>query len=109
MRPITINVRLASRTRGHTFIVMLAYIIRELSWRWRKLELTVEEGIKELSTLCIMDIKLNGVLSAGLIPTPRQSIKDLLQAANVRLPDALPVATFNVSTRKKLVKQCKNT
>ena len=106
MRPI--NVRLASRTRGHTFVVMLAYlIIQELSYRWRNIEMTVEEGIKELSTLCITDVNLNGVLSAGIIPAPRQSVKNLLNAADIKLPKVLPMATFNVSTRKKLVERRK--
>ena len=106
IRPI--NVRLANRTRGHVFIVMLAYlIIQELKDKWYHLEMTVEEGLKELTTLCITDININGVMSVGLIPTPRQSIKDLLTAANVRLPNALPLTTVTVSTRKKLVKHRK--
>ncbi len=107
LRPI--NVRLASRTRGHTFVVMLAYlIIQELRNLWRDIETTVEEGIKELSSLCITDVKLNGALSTGLIPKPRKTVKKLLDAANVQLPTALPMATFNVSTRKKLVKRRKS-
>jgi len=102
MRPI--NVRLASRTRGHTFVVMLAYlIIQELRRLWQNLETTVEEGIKELGTLCITNVRLNGALSTGLIPDPRQSVKMLLDIADVKLPTALPMANFNVSTRKKLV------
>ena len=107
LRPI--NVRLASRTRGHTFVVMLAYlIIQELRNLWRDIETTVEEGIKELSSLCITDVKLNGALSTGLIPKPRKTVKKLLDAANIQLPTALPMATFNVSTRKKLVKRRKS-
>ena len=40
---------LSSRTRGHVFVVMLAYrIVQELSHRWREVNLTVEEGIQEL-------------------------------------------------------------
>lgn len=102
MRPV--NVRLASRTHGHALVVMLAYlIIQELGNRWNKLEITVEEGIKELCTLCTTDVKLNGVMSVGLIPAPRQSIENLLTAAGVKLPKVLPMAAFNVSTRKKLV------
>ncbi len=51
LRPI--HVRLATRTRGHVFVVMMAYrIIRELAVRWQDLDMTVEEGINELSTLC---------------------------------------------------------
>ena len=106
MRPI--NVRLASRTRGHAFIVMLAYlIIQELRYLWRNIEITVEEGIEELGSLCINEAKLNSSLSTGIIPDPRKSVQKLLDAANVKLPTALPLATFNVSTRKKLVKRRK--
>ena len=59
LRPI--NVRLESRTRGHVFVVMLAYkIVQELAKRWRAIDVTVEEGIKELSTLCAIEIEMNG-------------------------------------------------
>ncbi len=55
MRPV--HVRLADRTRGHAFIVMLAYrIVQELAQRWHNIELTVEEGLKELTTLCATEM-----------------------------------------------------
>ena len=55
MRPV--YVRLADRTRGHAFIVMLAYrIVQELAQRWHNIELTVEEGLKELTTLCATEM-----------------------------------------------------
>ena len=101
MRPI--NVRLESRTRGHVFVVMLAYkIVQELAERWRAIDLTVEEGIKELSTLCAIEIEMNGNGKINQIPEPRASIKKLLKAANVRLPDVLPSKGIIVSTKKKL-------
>ena len=101
MRPI--NVRLESRTRGHVFVVMLAYkIVQELAKRWRAIDLTVEEGIKELSTLCSIEVEMNGCGKINQIPEPRASIKKLLKAANVRLPDVLPSKGIIVSTKKKL-------
>jgi transposase len=101
MRPI--NVRLASRTRGHIFVVMLAYkIVQELAKRWREIDITVEEGIKELSTLCAIEIEMNGTGRVNQIPEPRASIKELLKAANVRLPATLPSRGIIVSTKKKL-------
>ena len=101
MRPI--NVRLESRTRGHVFVVMLAYkIVQELAKRWRAIDLTVEEGIKELSTLCSIEVEMNGCGKISQIPEPRASIKKLLKAANVRLPDVLPSKGIIVSTKKKL-------
>jgi len=101
MRPI--NVRLESRTRGHVFVVMLAYkIIHELAKRWRAIDITVEEGIKELTTLCAIEVETNGCGKTNQIPEPRTSIKKLLKAANVRLPDVLPSKGIIVTTKKKL-------
>ncbi|MDY6861944.1 MAG: IS1634 family transposase [Thermodesulfobacteriota bacterium] len=89
VRPI--HVRLAKRTRGHAFVVMLAYgIIKELAKRWSDIDLTVSEGIKELSTLCATEIKVKGKSLCNKIPEPRESIKRLLKSAEVKLPEALP-------------------
>ena len=47
-RPI--HVRLATRTRGHVLVVMLAYrIVAELRRRWQSLDVTVEEGLDQFS------------------------------------------------------------
>ena len=101
LRPI--NVRLESRTRGHVFVVMLAYkIVQELAKRWRAIDITVEEGIKELSTLCAIEIEMNGYGKVNQIPEPRASIKKLLKAAKVSLPKTLPSKGIIVSTKKKL-------
>lgn len=101
LRPI--HVRLATRTRGHAFVVMAAYrIVKELSNRWQYLDITVEEGIKELSTLCANEVSVDGVVYVNEILEPRESVKKLLQAANVRLPKTLPHRGINVTTKKKL-------
>ena len=101
MRPV--NVRLARRTRGHVFVVMLAYrIVRELAGRWSDLNLTVEEGIHELTTLCATEMLVGGKPRCQKIPEPRSSIRQLLKAASVRLPEALPCKGIRVATRKKL-------
>ncbi|MFZ4858842.1 MAG: IS1634 family transposase, partial [Desulfuromonadaceae bacterium] len=50
MRPV--NVRLESRTRGHVFVVMLAYkIVQELAIRWRSIGLTVEGNKRTINAL----------------------------------------------------------
>ncbi len=101
MRPI--HVRLASRTRGHAFVVMLAYrIVQELAERWRDIDLTVDEGITELTTLCATEVLIDGQPRCNEIPQPRRSLRRLLKAAKVRLPDALPCSGIRVATRKKL-------
>jgi len=106
MRPI--YVRLSGRTRGHAFVVMLAYrIVNELASRWNKMELTVQEGIKELDRICTTDILVNGKPNCSKIPQPRSSIQELLEAAKVRLPEIIPNRGIKVATKEKLVKHRK--
>ena len=101
MRPV--NVRLASRTRGHVFVVMLAYrIVQELANRWCEMNLTVTEGVNELATLCADEIVVKGVPRCNKIPQPRPSVKQLLDAASVSLPEVLPCKGIRVASRKKL-------
>jgi len=101
VRPI--YVRRESRTRGHVFVVMLAYlIIAELSRCWRDLDTTVEEGIKALSSLCATEVLVKGVVRGIQAPQPRELLAQLLTAAEVRLPDALPSKGVVVTTKKKL-------
>ena len=84
-------------------MVMLAYkIVQELAIRWREINLTVEEGIKELSTLCAIEIEIPGCGKINKIPEPRESVKNLIKAANVRLPETLPSKGVIVTTKKKL-------
>ena len=103
LRPI--YVRLASRTKGHALVVMLAYrIIKELTKRWQHLDLTVEEGIKNLTTLCTMEVKINGEVY-NQIPAPNKLLQQLFKGAKVVLPKVLPksrLGTGKVGTRKKL-------
>ena len=103
MRPI--HVRLAGRTRAHAFVVMLAYrIVQELAKRWREIDLTVEEGIKELATLCADEVLVKGMPRCNKIPEPRPQLQRLLEAAQVHLPEALPCRGVRVATKKKLIK-----
>lgn len=100
-----IFVRKASRTRAHVFTIMLAYLVAyELRRFWRDVEVTIEEGIEELSSLCATEVIIGNV-SIQTIPEPREQVKLLLQRANVTLPDAIPCRSVNVFTRKKLVKE----
>jgi len=101
MRPV--NVRLASRTRGHVFVVMLAYrIVQQLANRWNQINLTIKEGIDELATLCADEIVVKGVPRCNKIPQPRSSLKQLLDAASVSLPEVLPCKSIRAASRKKL-------
>src|SRR5437773_780892 len=68
-RPI--HVRTEEHTRGHVLVVMLAYLIRrELGRAWTSLDVTVEEGLRQLQTLCSTEGKVDGGGSCLRIPTP---------------------------------------
>jgi hypothetical protein len=104
LRPI--YVRSEKSTRGHVFVVMLAYLIRrELQRAWSSLDLTVEEGLDALKTLCSMTITLGDGYSLHQVPTPRAQSQDLLNALQIQIPPALPSRTLRVATKRKLPTQ----
>jgi transposase len=104
VRPVF--VRSEKSTRGHVLVVMLAYmIIRKLREAWASLDMTVQEGLKQLSTLCSMEIKVKDHGSCLKIPRPREKSRDLLKALDIRMPTALPHREVRVVTRKKLPEQ----
>jgi len=99
-RPI--HVRTAEHTRGHVLVVMLAYLIRRaLSRAWTRLDVTVEEGLHQLQTLCAMELRVAGGACLR-IPQPTSQAGALLKASNLSLPEALPHKQVPVVTRKKL-------
>jgi transposase len=98
-----IFVRKAERTRAHVFIIMLAYLLAyELRRLWSTLDITISDGLDELSSLCATEVILEGV-GIQTIPEPRPLGQRLLQAAKVMLPDAIPHRGAIASTRKSLV------
>ena len=100
-RPI--YVRTADHTRGHVLVVMLGYLIRrDLSQSWTSLDVTVEEGLNQLQTLCSTEISMDGGGSCLRIPTPSQTSLPLLKALNIQMPKLLPHTETRVVTRKKL-------
>jgi hypothetical protein len=106
IRPI--HVRLADRTRGHAFVVMLAYrIIKELASCWRSIDLTVEEALRELDALCVTEVSIAGKGAYHRIPEPRELSSQLLEAAKVKLPSVLPSKGVKVATKKKLTSRRK--
>jgi hypothetical protein len=99
-------VRSEKSTRGHTLVVMLAYLlVRYLRRAWTEMDLRVEEGLRQLTTLCATQILVKGEVRCNQIPTPRDLSQKLLQAADIHLPQALPHLGANVVTRKKLTEQ----
>ena len=101
VRPVF--VRNEKSSRGHVFTVMLAYmIVRYLRHAWRELDLTPEEGIKQLATLSSVKISVKGKECCLQIPQPREQSRKLLAALNMEMPTVLPDRRLNVDTKKKL-------
>jgi Transposase DDE domain len=101
VRPIFL--RRAERTRAHAFVVMLAYqIIQYLASCWSPFDLTVEEGLHALTTLCLVEVSPHNAPSYHCIPTPRDAIGPLLHSADIKLPKAFALSGTRVSTKKKL-------
>lgn len=107
MRPI--YVRLESRTRGHALVVMLAYLlIHTLAQHWRHLDLTVQEGLDQLATLCLTEVQLPNQPPAYQLPIPRASVQQLLDAAHVRLRTKIAHSGIVVTTKTKLTQRRKS-
>ena len=101
VRPIFL--RREERTRAHALVVMLAYqIIRYLASCWSAFDVTVEEGLHALTTLCLVEVAPKHAPSYHCIPTPRDAIARLLHSADITLPKAFSLSGTRVSTKKKL-------
>ena len=86
-------------------MVMLAYLLeRELDKYWRDLEVTIAEGIDELGSLRGTELTI-GQATCQKVPEPVGLSKQLLEAADIRLHDILPLRKVHVATRKKLVSE----
>jgi transposase len=106
IRPV--YVRTKKSTRGHVLTVMLAYmIVRHMQRAWQEFDLTVEEGLKQLSTLSSIELQVKGRGSCLKIPRPRKQSRELLKALDVKMPTVLPHRNIPVVTRKKLTAQRK--
>jgi transposase len=104
LRPIF--VRKEERTRAHVFIIMLAYMIEyQLRKDWRDIDITVREGVTELSSISTIKIKLPENVSYQAIPVPKPIGRELLKAAGVILPAAIPLTNATVYTKKKLISE----
>ena len=101
MRPIF--VRKDARTRGHVFVVMLAYLLRmRLREAWRDFDITVEEGLKQLTTLCAIENEIAGQAGFISVPAPRDSVARLFEALEITPPNTLPRRMTRVDTKRKL-------
>lgn len=100
-------VRSEKSTRGHALVVILSYlIVRRLKEAWINQDITVEEGLKQLSTLCSQKLKIKGA-ELHKIPVPRKTSAALFKAAGITLPEVLPDLGARVVSRRKLTKSRK--
>jgi transposase len=104
LRPI--YVRNEDSTRGHVFVVMLAYLIRrEMARAWRKIDCTVEEGLESLGMLCYHDLKTENGTIVNSVPKPGVLNRKLFKALKIAEPPPIPkMDSLNVGTHKKLPK-----
>jgi len=101
VRPIFL--RREARTRAHALVVMLAYqIIRYLASCWSAFDVTVEEGLHALTTLCLVEVAPKNAPRYHCLPTPRDAIARLLHSADITLPKVFSLSGTRVSTKKKL-------
>jgi hypothetical protein len=92
-------------TQAHALTAMLALKVRRhLEQAWWSLELTVEEGLRELEQLCVMELVHpgSGKVVARQVPEPSARQQQLLQALKLVLPTTVPEAQVTVGTRKKI-------
>lgn len=104
LRPI--YVRTEASTRGHVFVVMLAYILRRyLEKAWDKIDVTMEEGLSCLATLSSVGVCVAGGIKIEQVPTPAGLCKELLEAIGFTLPAKIVSNNVNVSTKVKMRKR----
>jgi hypothetical protein len=95
----------ADNTQAHALTSMLALKVRRhLERAWWPLEVTVEEGLRELEKLCVMELvhRQSGKVVARQVPEPAALQKQLLAALKLDLPSTVPQAQVTVGTRKKI-------
>jgi transposase len=97
IRPTFVQTK--ASTRGHVFVIMLAYLLeRELYRCWQNLDITVAEGIDELGSLRGVEINI-GDVTCQKVPRPVELNEKLLQAADVHLGN---IAKVKWNIRSKL-------
>jgi hypothetical protein len=97
----------ADNTQAHALTAMLALKVRRhLERAWWSLEVTMEEGLRELEKLCVMELlhPQSGQVVARQVPEPSARQQQLLAALKLELPVRVPEAAVTVGTRKKFHK-----
>jgi hypothetical protein len=100
-----------ANTRAHALTAMLALKVRRrLQQAWEPLNLTVEEGLRELGSYSIMEIyeKTSGQSVSRQLPEPNELQAQLIGALGLTLPKLAPAAGPVVVTRVELQKRRKS-
>lgn len=95
----------ADNTQAHALTSMLALKVRRhLERAWWPLEITVEEGLRELEQLCVQELvhPQSGQVVARQVPQPNSRQQQLLDALKLNPPVTIPEAEVVVGTRKKI-------
>ena len=69
---------------------------------WGDWDARVGEGVAALSQRGAMDMVMGGKAKCAQVPTPREFVGKLVDAAGITLPGAIPRKGVAVATRKKL-------
>jgi hypothetical protein len=77
-------------------------LAQELARLWHQLDITVQEGLDQLASLWLTEIKISNQPDSYRHPTPRDNIQRLLDAAHIRLPAKITSIPSRVSTKTKL-------
>ncbi len=100
LRPL--HVRSKASTRAHVFVVMMAYMItKELGNLWKEMNLTVQEGLRSLSTLTLNYVKFPTGLVMSNVPQASEINAQLLKAAGVEIPTYLFRNKVDIHTHKQ--------
>ena len=73
-------------------------IIQELNKLWKGIDITVEEGLRHLTTLTEQRILFPNGLKISNIPSPSEKNGELLKAAGITLPPYLANNDITVGT-----------
>ena len=92
-------------TQAHALTAMLALKVRRhLERAWWSLEVTVEEGLRDLEGLRVQELihPQSGEVIARRVPEPSPTQQRLLEALKLTPPTVAPEAEVTVGTRKKI-------
>ena len=96
--------------QAHALTSRLALKVRRhLERAWWSREVTVEEGLRELEKLCVMELvhPESAEVVTRYVPQPSARQKQLLDALKLKLPTVVPEAEVIVGMRKKINKMRK--